>query len=78
MLDLKGLLELRDQKKIERAYAVTRALDNFGPMAGLDEREGKIMKLPAQLRCCWMGTTEVSRTVCEAGADVVSPLPRFG
>jgi predicted AAA+ superfamily ATPase len=55
--DLKGLLELCEERKIERAYVVTKSLDDFGLISGLQEKSAKIMRVPAPLVCYWMGAT---------------------
>jgi len=60
--ELKGLIELCIQKKIERAYVITKSLDDFGLMKGLPQKEGithQIMRLPAPLLCYWMGASEI-------------------
>lgn len=65
--ELKGLLELCEQKRISRAYVVTKSLDDFGVMTGLpargneaDQPPTQIMRIPAPLLCYWMGATEIS------------------
>ncbi len=60
--ELKGLLELCEQKKIARAYVVTKSLDDFGLMPGMPqtgETTTQIMRLPAPLLCYWMGASEL-------------------
>ncbi len=60
--ELKGLLELCVQKKIDRAYVITKSLDDFGSMKGLPQTDGiktQIMRLPAPLLCYWMGASEL-------------------
>ena len=64
--ELKGLIELCEQKQISRGYVVTKSLDDFGLLAGLPTQtdEGhapvtQIMRIPAPLLCYWMGATEV-------------------
>jgi predicted AAA+ superfamily ATPase len=61
--ELKGLIELCTQKKIERAYVVTKSLEDIGPLTDLPpaaETDGKIMRLPAPLLCYWMGASELN------------------
>jgi len=60
--ELKGLIELCEQKQIARGYVVTKALDDFGVMAGIAEGEGapQIMRIPAALLCYWMGAMEIN------------------
>jgi len=67
--ELKGLIELCEQKQISRGYVVTKSLDDFGLLAGLPKQtdEGhapatQIMRIPAPLLCYWMGATEVVET----------------
>jgi predicted AAA+ superfamily ATPase len=63
--ELKGLIELCEQKRISRGYVVTKSLDDFGALPGLPQAqvEGlpptKIMRIPAPLLCYWMGATEL-------------------
>ncbi|MCC6537303.1 MAG: ATP-binding protein [Bryobacterales bacterium] len=56
---LKGLLELAANPRVERAYVVTKELSDFGP---LDVRSPapatKVMRVPAPLLCYWMGEAE--------------------
>jgi predicted AAA+ superfamily ATPase len=62
--ELKGLIELCEQKKIGRGYVVTKSLDDFGLMTGLPqtgETASQIMRLPAPLLCYWMGASELNQ-----------------
>lgn len=56
--DLKGLLELCAQKNIERAYVVTKSLDDLGLLLGVPEGT-RVMRLPAPLLCYWIGSSEI-------------------
>ena len=64
--ELKGLLELCQQKSIERGYVVTKSLSDFGEMNDVaDDRSAtqgnpltRIMRIPAPLLCYWMGESE--------------------
>ncbi|RZU47142.1 hypothetical protein EV700_1534 [Fluviicoccus keumensis] len=67
--ELKGLIELCEQKRISRGYVVTKSLDDFGLMTGMpkasseadgDMQSAQIMRIPAPLLCYWMGATELS------------------
>lgn len=66
--ELKGLIELCEQKQITRGYVVTKSLDDFGLMSNLP-RSGRadtdsapqIMRIPAPLLCYWMGASEVNQ-----------------
>jgi predicted AAA+ superfamily ATPase len=67
--ELKGLIELCGQKKIERGYVVTKSLDDFGPMSGLPptgESPTQIMRIPAPLLCYWMGAAESPHPATDA------------
>ena len=60
--ELKGLIELCEQKRISRGYVVTKSLDDFGVMTGLPQSgdmPAQIMRVPAPLLCYWMGATEI-------------------
>lgn len=59
--ELKGLLELCEEKKISRGYVVTKSLDDFGPLSGAPRSSGaaKLMRVPAPLLCFWMGASEL-------------------
>ena len=62
--ELKGLIELCEQKQIARGYVVTKSLDDFGLMTGLPqtgETASQIMRLPAPLLCYWMGASELNQ-----------------
>lgn len=65
--DLKGLLELCEQKKIERAYVITKSLDDIGALPGLPEGSTRIMRVPAPMLCYWMGATEVTSESAQTG-----------
>jgi predicted AAA+ superfamily ATPase len=64
--ELKGLIELCEQKAITRGYVVTKSLDDFGLLAGLPQAAGggtnptQIMRIPAPLLCYWMGASELA------------------
>ncbi len=58
--DLQGLLELCQNKSVDRAYVVTKALDDFGPLQGLPATNARVMRIPAPLLCYWMGELELN------------------
>jgi predicted AAA+ superfamily ATPase len=64
--ELKGLIELCDQKQVARGYVITKALTDFGVMVAMNSasQNGKgstdIMRIPATLLCYWLGAIEVS------------------
>ena len=58
--DLKGLLELCQQKSIDRGYVVTKSLDDFGIIADLTDTTTRILRIPAPLLCYWMGESELT------------------
>jgi predicted AAA+ superfamily ATPase len=62
--ELKGLIELCEQKNITRGYVVTKSLHDFGLMTGLPQGRGtptQIMRIPAPLLCYWMGASELNQ-----------------
>ncbi len=56
--ELKGLLELCKDRRVDRAYVVTKALEDFGQLVIGDEPAARIMRIPAPLLCYWMGESE--------------------
>lgn len=58
--DLKGLLDLCEQKSIARAYVVTKSLTDFGQISDLGDKQTKILRIPAPLLCYWMGESELT------------------
>lgn len=60
MRDLKGLLELCQQKSIDRGYVVTKSLSDFGLVENLKDTRAKILRIPAALLCYWMGESELT------------------
>ncbi len=58
--DLKGLLELCQQKSIDRGYVVTKSLDDFGTIPDLPDTKTRILRIPAPLLCHWMGESELT------------------
>lgn len=59
--DLKGLLELCNQKAIERGYVVTKSMDDFGVISGALDVNTRILRIPAPLLCYWMGESELTQ-----------------
>lgn len=58
--DLKGLIELCQQKNIDRAYVVTKSLNDFGVVADVPDTATRILRIPAPLLCYWMGESELT------------------
>lgn len=56
--ELKGLLELCSNKRVQRAYVVTKVLDDFGPLQTSTTSHARILRIPAPLLCYWMGESE--------------------
>ena len=58
--ELKGLAEFCAQRKVDRAYVITKDVRDFGPLplpaAGSRTRA---MKIPAALACYWLGESEI-------------------
>ena len=67
--ELRGLMELCDQKQIGRGYVVTKSMNDFGVMkirgknAGEKGQATAIMRVPAALLCYWLGAIEVSGVI---------------
>jgi hypothetical protein len=55
---LKGLLELCEAKPVNRAYVVTKSMDDLGEFTGSQKPPTRIMRIPAPLLCYWMGEAE--------------------
>ncbi|MDY0049788.1 MAG: ATP-binding protein [Halothiobacillaceae bacterium] len=60
LCELKGLIELCQQKAIDRGYVVTKSLDDFGTIADLPDTNTRILRVPAPLLCYWMGESELT------------------
>lgn len=58
--ELKDLLELCQQKAIDRGHAVTKSLDDFGVVADLPDTSTRMLRIPAPLLCYWMGESELT------------------
>jgi predicted AAA+ superfamily ATPase len=56
--ELKGLVEFCTERKVKRAYVVTKSLNDFGVLPGTPKGSAKIMRVPAPLLCYWMGESE--------------------
>jgi uncharacterized protein len=57
---LKGLMELCRAKQMQRAYVVTKSLDDFGVLPNTPQDVStQVMKVPAALLCYWMGAMEL-------------------
>lgn len=57
--DVKGLIELCQEKDIQRGYVITKSIDSIGQLPDIPNSKTKIMRLPAALFCYWMGKTEL-------------------
>ena len=63
--ELKGLMELCDQKQIARGYVVTKSMGDFGVMENMSKRSDNsghatdLMRIPATLLCYWLGAIEL-------------------
>jgi uncharacterized protein len=56
---IKGLLELCENKKVKRAYVVTKSLEEFGELRLPAARSGpRIFRIPAPLLCYWLSQAE--------------------
>lgn len=64
--DLPGLIELCVDKRISRAYVITRSMDDFSVLPL--ERDGhhiELLKIPAPLACYWLGRSELFETASD-------------
>ncbi len=60
--ELKGLIELLEQKHLSRGYVITKELSDFGLLPGVPQQgdvPSQIMRIPAALLCYWMGASEI-------------------
>jgi hypothetical protein len=59
--DMKGLIEFCKERKVKRAYVITKDAADFGvlPLAG---GEVEALKIPAPLACYWLGRSELEAT----------------
>jgi predicted AAA+ superfamily ATPase len=55
---LAGLFELCRAKDLDRAYVVTKSLDDIGLLHAPTHSPARIMRIPAPLLCYWMGESE--------------------
>jgi predicted AAA+ superfamily ATPase len=55
---LKGLMELCSQKKVDRAYVITKSLEDLGILPINGAPATRVMRVPAPLLCYWMGESE--------------------
>jgi len=55
---LKGLFELCQDARVDRAYVVTKSLTDFGALSADEGIAAKMMRIPAPLLCYWMGESE--------------------
>ncbi|MCC2666214.1 MAG: hypothetical protein K0S63_130 [Gammaproteobacteria bacterium] len=56
--DLKGLIQLCQNKSLDRGYVITKSLDDFGSLL-IPNTCINIMRIPAPLFCYWMGEAEL-------------------
>jgi predicted AAA+ superfamily ATPase len=57
--DLKGLIELCQEKNVQRGYVITKSIEYFGPIPEVPGAKTRLMHVPAALLCYWMGKTEL-------------------
>ena len=71
--DLAGLREFCRERKVGRAYVVTRHLRDFGVVHDRDSGQDlSILKIPAPLACWWLGRSELDTAT--RSLDAPSPL----
>jgi len=59
--DLRALVELCTEKKIELGYVITKDITDFGTVDVADTKT-KLLKIPAPLACYWLGQSELLST----------------
>jgi predicted AAA+ superfamily ATPase len=57
--DFEGMVSLCAEKKLPRAYLVTRELNDFGTEPLKGSPETRLLRLPAVLACWWLGSSEL-------------------
>ena len=59
---LKGLVEFCETRKVQRAYVITKDMNDFGVL-DLSSAAGSLLaaKVPAPLACYWLGRTELDQ-----------------
>jgi predicted AAA+ superfamily ATPase len=63
---LKGLREFCRARGVQRAYVITKDIDDFGIVELTSAGEVLALKIPAPLACFWLGRTEIDQaTVSE-------------
>lgn len=55
--DLPGLLEFSRDRHVERAYVITKSLEDFGVIPGTGAV--RVLRVPAPLACYWLGQSEL-------------------
>jgi predicted AAA+ superfamily ATPase len=66
--DLRGLMRFCGERKVERAYVITRESNDFSRLPVRDEGvQTRILKIPAPLACYWLGRTELAATSAGRG-----------
>lgn len=58
--DLQGMLDLCQQKNLDRGYVITKSINDFGLIEGFQDIKARILRLPAALLCYWMGEAELT------------------
>lgn len=57
--ELKGLQQFCTEKKVARAYVITKELADFSVMPLGTDSATQVLKIPAPLACYWLGRSEV-------------------
>jgi predicted AAA+ superfamily ATPase len=59
--ELKGMLELCGERKVDHGYVITREFSDFGVLrTEVTDRSVALLKIPAPLACFWLGQSELS------------------
>jgi|GEM_PF-54561 uncharacterized protein len=60
--DCRGLLEFCQNKNVELAYVVTKAMPDFGLLEQKIAPKTKVLRIPAPLFCYWLGASELEKS----------------
>jgi predicted AAA+ superfamily ATPase len=58
--EIQGMLDLCQQKKLDRGYIITKSVNDFGLLEDFQKPKARILRLPAALLCYWMGEAELT------------------
>lgn len=53
------MIEFCEERKVERGYAITREMSDFGVLQDKPGSKARLLKIPAPLACYWLGRSEL-------------------